>query len=212
MPGMTTDTNSNDQAKGSPAGQPPTEKPLPPMLQSPDLSTLKVSQDFGAMAGVKKVLNTIPICKPAKTHWVRVFKDLTWRINLWILVYERDMYIVAPQVASLIPGEVKPMELVPTITRQGTLSLWPVRLPGPDGRIDTWSASAREAVGTAIDNWVRISANMNGGFYETFIATASIPDPEWPDLTFDQMVNIAIKGKVINTEDHPILRTLRGEL
>ena len=35
------------------------------------------------------------------------------------------------------------------INRQGVLFLWPIRLPGADGKIDDWSRSAMDAADEA---------------------------------------------------------------
>ena len=40
-----------------------------------------------------------------------------------------------------LAGEIRPIALFTTINRQGILTLWPVKLPGTDGRIDSWNAS-----------------------------------------------------------------------
>jgi hypothetical protein len=98
------------------------------------------------------------------------------------------------------------------INRQGVIFLWPVRLPGSDGRQLEWHRSAAEAAEMAMKRWVRVKANMNLGAYEVFEASASIPDPAWPsDLTFDQMLAIAFKGRLVDSFDHPVLKRLRGE-
>ena len=85
-------------------------------------------------------------------------------------------------------------------------------MPGPDGRQDAWNQSALEAAQLAMGKWIRIAANMSLGAYEIFEATGNIPNPIWPDLTFEQLVQIAFKGRFINSADHPVLRNLRGEV
>jgi hypothetical protein len=52
---------------------------------------------------------------------------------------------------------------------------------------------------------------MNLGAYETLMATATaIPDPEWPDVGFRQLLQLAFRGRVIQTPDHPVLQRLQG--
>ena len=64
----------------------------------------------------------------------------------------------------------------------------------------------------AMDRWVRVASNMSLGAYEVFEATASIPDPVWPDVGFKRLIEIAFRDKFIQDFDHPVLRQLRGEL
>jgi hypothetical protein len=64
----------------------------------------------------------------------------------------------------------------------------------------------------AMQRWVRVKANMSLGAYEVYEASANIPEPAWPgDLTFDQMLKIAFKGRLVDSFDHPVLKRLRGE-
>ena len=98
------------------------------------------------------------------------------------------------------------------MNRQGVLSIWPIRLPGEDGRLDQWNTSALEAAEMAKQAWVRIVANMNLGAYEVYEATGDIPEPDWPDMSFHQILKIAFKGLYITEIEHPVIRRLRGEL
>ena len=53
---------------------------------------------------------------------------------------------------------------------------------------------------------------MLAGFLAVFEATADLPDPEWPEEGFQHLVNVAFKGRFIQTLDHPVVRRLRGEV
>jgi len=92
------------------------------------------------------------------------------------------------------------------------LFVWPVKLPDQDGKLDSWNNSALEASKLAEDNWVRVSANQSLGAYEVHAATGDFPEPKWPDLSFEQILEIAFKGKFISNFDHPVLKKLRGEI
>jgi hypothetical protein len=98
------------------------------------------------------------------------------------------------------------------ITRTGAVFLWPVRLPGADGKVDEWSRTALESADMAVKGWVRVTANMALGAYEVWQATGTVPPPEWPDLPLKEILRIAFKGRLIDTLDHPVLRKLRGEV
>ena len=97
------------------------------------------------------------------------------------------------------------------INRQGVLFLWPIRLPGPDGRLDEWSRSAMEAATHANGKWVRVQANMSLGAYEIYEAAGQWAAPEFPTMPFQQLLKLAFKDKFITSLDHPILKRLRGE-
>ncbi len=89
--------------------------------------------------------------------------------------------------------------------------LWPVKLPGPDGRPNDWNASALAAAQLAETRWVRMAANMGAGLYDTFVASGELADPEWPELSFHEILRLSFKDRFIDSADHPVLRSLRGE-
>lgn len=63
----------------------------------------------------------------------------------------------------------------------------------------------------AVDNWVRVSANMMAGCYDVVRATGELPDPKWPSQTFRELLKLSFENRFIEERDHPILKSLRGE-
>ena len=54
-------------------------------------------------------------------------------------------------------------------------------------------------------------AVMAEGGYSIYRATGTIPDPQWPEKTFQELLQIAFKdGKLIDSEDHPVVQQLNG--
>ena len=125
---------------------------------------------------------------------------------------ERETYLVKPELWSALHGELVSKSLILTINRQKVLTLWPVRLPGEDGKIDNWNASAAEAASMAQKKWIRVSSNMALGAYDVFEATGEISDPEWPDMYMDEILKIAFKDHYIDSLDHPVIKRLQGLL
>jgi hypothetical protein len=184
------------------------------MLEPFDLKKLALSQDFTQQLGVKKVLNTVPVRKTNRQEFIRVHSHPDWRLQTAVIELkdERETYLIAPELWPEYAGEIVPKVLFTAMNRQGVLFLWPVRLPGPDGRIDDWNRSAMEAAEYAMTRWVRVSANMALGAYDILEAQTEFPEPQWPEETFDQIVQVAFKQRYIASRDHPVLRALRGEL
>jgi hypothetical protein len=180
-----------------------------------DISRLRLSQDFVAAAGVKKVLNTIPCRKPSKEWFVQTHPDPAYRIQTCVVELKEDSetYLVDPSLWPDLIGEstFSPRALVTSINRQGVLFLWPIRLPNADGRLDEWSRSAMEAATFAAGKWVRVQANMSLGAYEVYEAAGQWATPDWPEMPFPQLLKVAFKDRFITTLDHPILKRLRGE-
>jgi hypothetical protein len=189
----------------------------PPVGPDPfDPASLRLSQDLGACVGVKKALLAVPVRKPDKSWFVRVHPDEAYRLQTAVveLKEDRETYLVAPALWPELAAEstFSPRALFTTMNRQGVLFLWPIRLPGSDGKVDEWSRTALEAADMAAKGWVRVTANMPLGAYDVFQATGNLPDPEWPDLTFRELLRVAFKDRLIDSLDHPVLRRLRGEV
>jgi hypothetical protein len=177
-----------------------------------DLSKLRLNQNFVETAGVKKLLTTVPVRKPSPQDFVRVNPEAGYRGNFAVveLKEDREIYLLPPDVAENLPGEFFMATLFTAINRQGTTFLWPVRLPGNDGKILEWHRSAAEAAELAMTRWVRVKANMNLGAYEIFEAASTIAAPKWPDLSFNELLRVAFKDRLIPDLDHAVIKRLRG--
>src|SRR5580700_7474974 len=117
-----------------PDARAPESKPAATDPFSPE--NLKLSQSFVDTAGVKKLTTTVPVRKPSAQDFVRVRPDPQFRENFPIIELkdEREEYIVVADLVSLLMDEFVTKTLFTAINRQGTVFLWPVRLPSPDGR------------------------------------------------------------------------------
>jgi hypothetical protein len=192
----------------------PKEKPQPESIDAfPDLSKLRLSQEFLETAGAKKILTTVPVRKPRAQDFVRVHPDAEFREAFAVIELkdDRERYLIMPDIAAAFPAEIVTEMLYTTINRQRVVSLWPVRLPAADGRINEWHRSAQEAAERARDHWIRVVANMSLGAYEIMEAPGKFPDPEWPKYTFHELLRIGFRDRIINGLDHPVLKRLRGE-
>jgi hypothetical protein len=181
-----------------------------------DLNALKLSQDYADTVGVKKILATVPVGKPNKQDFVRVHPDPEFRLSPAALIElkeDRETYIVTPTMAANLPGEFVPCTLFLAINRQGVLRVWPVKLPGTDGKINPWHHSAAEAAERAMSCWVRMTSNMSLGAYEIFEATSNnLPEPKWPEEhSFQEILQIAFRGRVVDNPDHPLVLKLQGQ-
>lgn len=135
------------------------------------LASLRMKQNFGDLAGAKKLLNTVPVRKPHKQTFVRVSPNPDNVIKTMLLELDNETYLVAQDLWADLSEELVPKALFLTITRQKVLQLWPVRLPSDDARTDVWSISSIQAVEAAQNRWVRVRSNMDLGAYEVIEAT-----------------------------------------
>ncbi len=214
---LETTAGGNHEAVGKvPANRLPKEEPKEETAPDPfDPERLRLSQDFATSLGVKKALLTIPVKKPSKEWWVQVHPDPAYRIETAVLELkeDRETYLVDPSLWPELAGEAtfSPRALFTAMNRQGVLFIWPVRLPGPDGKIDDWSRSALEAANMASQGWVRVVSNMSLGAYEVFTTSSHWAEPEWPDKALGELLRVAFRDRHITDLDHDVLQRLRGE-
>jgi hypothetical protein len=126
---------------------------------------------------------------------------------------ERDTYLVRPQIAGLIAQDVRPVRLHVCINKRQAVFIWPAKLPqdGNDaGR--RWTESALMAADEAKRLWVKLAGNRDLGAYEYFRAKGDLGDPQWPDKSFRDLLEMAFRDRDINRVDHPVIRELAGEL
>jgi hypothetical protein len=178
-------------------------------------ASLRLDQSFADTVGVKKLLTTVPVRKPNRQDFVRVHPDPQYRLTPAAIIEvkeDREVYLVTPSIAQNLPGEFSVVTLFLAINRQGVLSVWPVKLPGPDGKHNEWHRSAAEGAERAMGAWVRVTANMSLGAYEIREATGELPDPDWPAYSFEEILQVAFRDRIVDRADHPLLQQLRGEL
>ncbi|MBV8095531.1 MAG: hypothetical protein JOY71_23325 [Acetobacteraceae bacterium] len=177
-----------------------------------DLAGLRIELDDPATLGVREELTRVPVSRPGKTDFVRVHPDPEMSIatTLFIDDTERDHYLVAPQMRAALAGLTKAVLLVTTITRAKVISLWPIALPDESGRRNSWSETAHSAAELAKTAWVRIMPDRALNGYRCYKAEGNLTEIAWPEKTLSELMTIAFRDRVIDREDHPIIRRVRG--
>jgi len=203
-----------DTADGAPA-QPRLETGTssPLRLGGIDLNALRLSQDYIEAAAVTKLRTTVPVRKPNKTEFLQVHPDHHFDLYMVELKDENEIYFVLSEFLVDVVDIAVPVSLRLAVNRQGVTFLWPVRLPVSDRRDNPWHISARDAVARAASGrWVSIRANKILGAYEIYEGAPNLSPPQWPQEPFKQILQIPLRGHVIDKRDHPVLRSLRGEM
>lgn len=175
------------------------------------IENLRLDQNFDELP-VEQVLMHVPIGKPAKSSFFRVQPGVEYTFDTLILERKEtnEIYLIAPAISQLIPGLTRAVRLHLAVDRQGNPRLIPLPLPGADGRSNPWHISLRNILQLGMQHWIRIQANMIAGSYDAF--KAPLQDaPIWPNKTMSELVEIATRGKIIDNENHPVIRELLGE-
>jgi hypothetical protein len=188
-------------------------QPAKPAAKTIDFNAIR-SRDFADPADVTSLVTRVPVRRPNGHTFVRVHpsKDYRFPVDLIELPEEEETYLIYNnEVAAALDEVRKPSMLYTAINRQGTVFLWPVKLPRGNKKVVAWHTSATEAAEKAMKVWVRINADMNLGAYKITTARGAIPDPEGPNLTFEELLRVAFRDRLVDTLTHPLVRRYLGD-
>ena len=143
-------------------------------------------------------------------------------INIWagmslrsarIDLTEDRIYTLSDGTRQTLAEIVEPVTLRLCANRTGVVFLWPIPLPAEDGRSNRWHEVARKAAELAEAKWVRLVPNMAAGAYEIFEAQAEISEPEFPDKSFRDLLELGFgKDRLIDRPDHGAIQRLLGQI
>lgn len=167
---------------------------------------------------LERVLTTVPVRKPSRTEFVRVHPSPDYVVDSYVLEHEsgldRVTYWVAPVLRGELADELRAVRLFTCITKRGTVFLWPAKLPLVDGTNNgrAWHQSALQAAEEAKQLWVKLVGNKELGAYEYVKARGDLGEPQWPDKTYRELIELGFKDRVINSMEHPVIRDLYGDI
>jgi hypothetical protein len=193
---------------------PPT---VPPNEKDPEEDLIALLRVNPAQVDASvKIPVTVQCKKPLKHESIRVHPE--WKLTVAGIEMKDDrdggLYLVVPAMTAALQAEIRFYRLRPYITRAKVLRLWPIPLPDADGRQNEWHRSAEIAASLAERKWVRVTSNRDLGAYEVFEALNQPPDPEWPEVDLQQMLNVTFRsrGRIIENLEHPLVKQLHGRL
>ena len=184
-----------------------------------DPASLRIEDsDYLEQAGFSEELTSISVRRPSKEWWVRTHPSEAYRLKTGLLDLKDDTggqqtFLVLPSLWPLMAAREESCFsvklLVATITREGNPFLWPIKVPGPDGRLDKWNSSAMHIASTSRDRWVRVTSNRQVGQYRMQVTKVEIPDPDWSKVpSMRDMLELAFADCTIDSKDHPVLKKL----
>ena len=192
----------------------PPARPEPPDPFNP--VALRLGADYAEGLGVRKVISTIPIRKPNKSEYIRVRPGEEWQLQTAVLELEkgveRSTYLVDPHLWPDLSSETTPALLLTCVNRANDLFIWRIKLPGADGRSNTWTDSALQIAKAAETTWCRMKSDTANGIYTHFESNVKLPDPKWPALSFHEIIKLAFRGRMIDSLNHPVVQSLLGEM
>jgi hypothetical protein len=179
-----------------------------------DLASLRKASKLTVQR--KAVLVNVTVDKPAANVYFRCHPDPDLILDDATVLRDNDStnrayYFVVPGMRphpKLAPRLCK-VTLALTCTWPGGATLiWPVPILG-DREFPVWK-SARAAYELARTQWVQMVWAEDRNDYLIETAEGIDHEPVWPEKHFNDLLKLAFDGKVIDSEEHPYVRRLRG--
>ena len=180
-----------------------------------DLEAVRLRPEDTADIGTREILTRVPVRRPRRDEFFRCHPNPEMSLAVTVFVDRQeqdDVYFVAPAMRGALAEDLRAVHLQLTISRRNTVFIWPLTLPNADNPLGrSWHESAFKAREIAKIHWVRIFADKSLNGYRVMQAEGHLSEPEWPkDKSFNDLLAIAFEDRIIMTEDHPVVRRLRG--
>ena len=155
-----------------------------------DFSKFKISSGSSDMPIARKIILHVPVTKPAKQRYVRVHVIDEYHFDCAVLNLEGEdrPFLLSPEIAQAIAKDAKRVTLKLAIDRQGEpFPLASTAVP-EEVNDNPWNQSQREVADLAEEQWVRLTSNRSVGCYEPIVAQGDIPEPVWPEMSMDEIL------------------------
>jgi hypothetical protein len=168
-----------------------------------------------SLVQTRKRLVTIPARKMPDKAWFVRTSTLTGHSGILPLYWDKGgdghPFLIDEPVQDYFGDDVRNNYCVLSVTRQATFFLWCNPLEDPDGNWNSWHASAHDMKALAAKSWVRFKSNKQLGGYEVWDPRGEQPpDPEWPDISWNDIVRLAFRRHLVEVETHPLINRLMG--
>ena len=145
--------------------------------------------------------------KPQRNAFCRVHPEHEMVLTAFLV--GMDLWFISAELAAQINASVDEYRLVLAVTRQQEYFLWPIRIPRGRSASNPWNVTHLEAAEQSKTFWTRMSSNQGQKKYDVHVAEYT-DDPVWPAEKFETLVKKALRGRVVDSLDHPIARQLSG--
>ena len=179
-----------------------------------DLDALRAAPDLDI--DVEKILTTVPARRPSRNEFFRVHPGEDFVVDGYVLEHESEMdrtvYWVVPGLRAALKDHLRKVRLFTCIDKRTNIFLWPAKLPTADGSASarSWYQSGLRAAEEAKKAWVKISGNKGVGAYDISLARGDLGDPQWPDHTFKELVELSFHDKLIDSMEHAVVKEIDG--
>jgi hypothetical protein len=177
-----------------------------------DMEALRKSNK-AAFEGEKESASVVSSGKPKKELYIRFHPDDDFYLPSYIWAESDDsrkMYYIPNDLWTLedLQGGLRAVILAPWLGADGSLGLWAASASSAAG---DWYTSAQEVLEIGRKEWIRMQTDNKEKIYRYFRPKNPIPDRQWPELSFGEILKRAFGSRVVTDENHELIRKLRNE-
>lgn len=161
----------------------------------------------------KRVRTKIAVGKPPKDQFFMVKDGADYWVPFGLIEMERSssFYLVAPGTVRdwLRENDIKSFcdcLLCLVVTRHGEPRVWPLKQT-----TNPWHESAWAIAEMAKTGWTKLISDQAAGYYVAGTASNQVKSPAWPAESFEEILEKAFAGRIIDSLDHEVIKELRGD-
>jgi len=159
----------------------------------------------------EKIITSIPVEKPDKQLFARVHSEMVAEVDIVYFAAEKGRaYLIHKTAIQYVIGFVSKVKLYPYITLKDNLGLLPITQPKPGKKMQEWHLSREKMVVIGRKDWIQMKPKSEGAGYDAIKAKKKHDNPEWPDLTLTEILEIAFMDYIIRDKNHPVVKALQG--
>ncbi len=187
-----------------------TPKKVKSLLDVSAFKTTKAKSSGDSMVGRFKQ-SGYQVRKPGTRDFFRVHPSVDYRLYGASVMEDDDHRVHVVKPGYELPENAERFAYVVTlltcITQKGNVFLWHIRESDNE-----WSRSANTVAKMALTEWVRTRANMAANCYDTEQGPEELQnqEPVWPELSFEEILNSAFEGRIVDKDDYPLIKQLQG--
>jgi hypothetical protein len=160
--------------------------------------------------GDEQFTSTVRFGKPNDQTYVRCRPGDDRKANVWCVKDKNSMgkiYVVHKRMLPQLGPHCKRFVLREAITSNKISIVWPA--PLNSGNRENPSGDAHRRVQDQSEHeWVRLWWDEERNTFQGNRPLVDLGDPEWPDKSFAMLIEEALKGNIIDSEDHPVYRRI----
>ena len=121
-----------------------------------------------------------------------------------------EYYLVADDLHQDLQAELVLRRLFLVATALGDFFLWPGPVREDKEGVFATPDSATDLAQRCAGDWIRVRWSRAEHRYEVSFPQDDVPAPTWPAESYDELADIAFRGRTIDSLDHPVVRRLQG--